>query len=60
MESITAVTVDLTDDREPIHIPGSVQPHGILFVLSEPDLIIEQGNRSGGLKRRIEKKGRCC
>lgn len=36
-------TVNLTNcDREPIHIPGSIQPHGILFVLSEPDLRIEQ------------------
>ena len=25
-------------DREPIHIPGSIQPHGILFALSRPDL----------------------
>ncbi|MGK7901269.1 MAG: ATP-binding protein [Hormoscilla sp.] len=36
-------TVNLTNcDREPIHIPGHIQPHGILFVLSEPDLRIEQ------------------
>ncbi|HEY9761488.1 MAG TPA: ATP-binding protein [Trichocoleus sp.] len=34
--------VNLTNcDREPIHIPGSVQPHGILLVLS-PDFTIEQ------------------
>ena len=31
--------VDPTDcDREPIHIPGTVQPHGVLFVLDEPAL----------------------
>lgn len=42
MESTTSAMVNLTDDREPIHTPGSVQPHGILFVLSEPDLTIEQ------------------
>lgn len=29
-------------DREPIHIPGRVQPHGLLFALSEPALIVEQ------------------
>ena len=23
--------------REPIHIPGSIQPHGVLFLLSDPD-----------------------
>jgi two-component system, chemotaxis family, sensor kinase Cph1 len=27
-------------DREPIHIPGSIQPHGILFSLSGTDLRI--------------------
>ncbi|MGE0222671.1 MAG: ATP-binding protein [Acetobacteraceae bacterium] len=31
--------VDLTNcDSEPIHIPGTIQPHGILFALSVPDL----------------------
>ena len=29
-------------DREPIHIPGSIQPHGLLFVLAEPQLSISQ------------------
>jgi two-component system, chemotaxis family, sensor kinase Cph1 len=30
---------DLDDcSREPIHIPGSIQPHGFLFVLSDSDL----------------------
>lgn len=28
--------------REPIHIPGSIQPHGILFALEEPELTIVQ------------------
>ena len=28
--------------REPIHIPGSIQPRGVLFVLGEPDLAILQ------------------
>jgi two-component system, chemotaxis family, sensor kinase Cph1 len=32
---------DLDDcAREPIHIPGSIQPHGYLFVLNEADLTI--------------------
>jgi light-regulated signal transduction histidine kinase (bacteriophytochrome) len=31
--------VDLTNcDKEPIHIPGAIQPHGVLLVLREPDL----------------------
>ena len=37
------VLADLTDcDREPIHIPGTVQPHGVLFVLAEPALSVTQ------------------
>ncbi len=35
--------VDLTNcDQEPIHIPGLIQPHGLLFVLQEPQLKILQ------------------
>ena len=28
--------------REPIHIPGSVQPRGVLAVVREPDLVVSQ------------------
>lgn len=32
---------DLTNcERELIHLPGSIQPHGILFVLAEPNLVV--------------------
>ncbi|MBP5972054.1 GAF domain-containing protein [Brasilonema sp. CT11] len=42
-ETITPENLDLTNcDREPIHIPGSIQPHGLLFVLQEPELTIIQ------------------
>jgi chemotaxis family two-component system sensor kinase Cph1 len=34
--------------KEPIHIPGTIQPHGVLFVLSEPDLIILQISENCG------------
>lgn len=35
--------VDLTScDREPIHIPGAIQPHGVLFALREPELLVSQ------------------
>lgn len=35
--------VDLTNcDREPIHISGAIQPHGVLFFLSLPELDILQ------------------
>ena len=34
---------DLTTcDREPIHIPGSIQPHGVLLVMDRETLRIEQ------------------
>lgn len=36
-----AALPDLAEcEREPIHIPGSIQPHGVLLVLGEPDLRI--------------------
>jgi chemotaxis family two-component system sensor kinase Cph1 len=35
--------VDLTTcDREPIHIPGSIQPHGVLIVADRQGLVTEQ------------------
>ena len=37
------VAVDLTNcEREPIHLPGSIQPHGVLLGLREPDLTVVQ------------------
>jgi light-regulated signal transduction histidine kinase (bacteriophytochrome) len=40
---IPAVKVDLTNcDREPIHIPGYVQPHGFLLALNPQNLAIEK------------------
>ena len=35
-----------TCDTEPIHLPGRVQPHGVLLVLGEPAFLIEQASRS--------------
>ncbi len=32
----------LNCDEEPIHIPGCVQPHGIIFALEEPEFRIQQ------------------
>ena len=35
--------VDLSNcEREPIHVPGSIQPRGVLLAVSEPDLVVEQ------------------
>jgi len=41
--SIPQQTIDLTNcDTEPIHIPGSIQPHGVLLVIKESDMIVVQ------------------
>jgi two-component system, chemotaxis family, sensor kinase Cph1 len=38
---------DLTNcERELIHLAGSVQPHGALLVLREPDLTVVQASRN--------------
>ncbi|MGY1638219.1 SpoIIE family protein phosphatase [Geodermatophilus sp. SYSU D00742] len=35
--------VDLTNcEREPIHVPGSIQPRGVLLAVTEPDLVVAQ------------------
>ncbi len=35
--------IDLSEcEREPIHIPGSVQPHGVLLALSPADMTVSQ------------------
>jgi light-regulated signal transduction histidine kinase (bacteriophytochrome) len=42
-EAVKFGEADLTTcDREPIHIPGSIQPHGVLLVLDRQTLNIEQ------------------
>jgi two-component system, chemotaxis family, sensor kinase Cph1 len=41
------IGLDITNcDREPIHIPGAIQPHGVLLALQEPDLIITQASEN--------------
>lgn len=43
IEIATPQIVDLTDyDKELLHLPGSIQPHGVLLVLEEPHLQILQ------------------
>ena len=40
-------TVDLNNcEREPIHIPGAIQPHGLLFACRPSDLVVEQVSRN--------------
>ena len=39
--------IDLTNcEREPIHIPGAIQPHGIMLVVRVSDLIVTQVSAS--------------
>jgi chemotaxis family two-component system sensor kinase Cph1 len=41
--SLTPIALDLTAcDREPIHIPGSIQPHGMMLVAERDGLIVRQ------------------
>ncbi len=40
-------TADLAEcAREPIHTPGSVQPHGVLLVLGAPGLVVTQASEN--------------
>src|SRR5215210_3537337 len=42
-------TFDLADcDREPIHTPGSIQPHGHLLALQGPGLVLMQASAEAG------------
>lgn len=46
---MTDAQVEVTDcDREPIHIPGTIQPFGALFVLAEPSLTVTQVSENVG------------
>lgn len=43
----TDTPIDLANcDREPIHIPGAVQPHGLLIALEQPTLSIAMASAS--------------
>lgn len=47
MKPLPAISTDpLRDDcaSEPIHIPGTIQPHGMLLTLSEPTLVVLQAS----------------
>ncbi|WP_019135865.1 SpoIIE family protein phosphatase [Cellulomonas massiliensis] len=32
--------------REPIHVPGSIQPRGVLLAVTEPDLVVEHASEN--------------
>lgn len=46
-DPVSATQLDACS-REPIHIPGSIQPHGALLVLSESDLTCLQASANCG------------
>lgn len=47
-----AIGLDISEcDREPIHIPGSIQPHGLLLIATRTDLRIVGG--AGELERQF-------
>jgi chemotaxis family two-component system sensor kinase Cph1 len=39
---LTDLAID-SCDREPIHIPGSIQPHGIMLVAEKTTLLVRHG-----------------
>ncbi|NWG24369.1 MAG: GAF domain-containing protein [Pseudorhodoplanes sp.] len=43
-------------EREQIHLAGSIQPHGALLVLREPDIVIVQMSANAGAFLNIEKE----
>jgi chemotaxis family two-component system sensor kinase Cph1 len=49
---LTDLVPDLSDcDREPIHIPGSIQPHGCMLVAESQSLVVRYG--AGDLGRML-------
>jgi light-regulated signal transduction histidine kinase (bacteriophytochrome) len=49
VNSGTTPVLDLkTCDQEPIHIPGSIQPHGVLLALSDGQFRVEQASNNCG------------
>ena len=49
--------VDLNNcDREPIHIPGSIQPHAVVLVLEEGTLSILQASANAPDRLGLEMK----
>lgn len=46
---VEPIQLDLdTCAREPIQIPGAIQPHGVLLVVREPDLVCAQVSANAG------------
>ena len=51
----TVETLDLTTcDREPIHLPGAIQPHGVLLAIREADMTIRLVSANCGAHLGVE------
>ncbi len=47
--------LDLTNcDKEPIHIPGAIQPHGVLFILDGPEFRITHVSRNASVHLKVD------
>jgi len=47
---LTDFAIDVSAcDREPIHIPGAIQPHGIMLVAGKATLVVRHG--AGDIER---------
>jgi light-regulated signal transduction histidine kinase (bacteriophytochrome) len=52
---MTEATLDLSDcDQEPIHIPGSIQPHGLVLVAEIATLVVVAG--AGAIEERLARE----
>lgn len=48
-QATVSLSIDITAcEREPIHIPGNIQPHGILLVLDARSLKVQQVSANAG------------
>ena len=48
---------DLTNcDREPIHIPGSIQPHGAMLVYDSQTMVVTHASQNAGLVLGVNSK----
>ena len=45
--------------REPIHVPGSIQPRGVLLAVTEPDLVVRHASENVGPAARARRSTRC-
>jgi chemotaxis family two-component system sensor kinase Cph1 len=43
-DTLTDIAIDISGcDRDPIHVPGSIQPHGLMLVAEKTSLIVRHG-----------------